>query len=357
MSDREKAGLRGPVAICVQEVDGGDGRKSSTTTEYSLDGKLLATRISQPDGSEWVTTNTYDTNGRLVNTVSGKLGEPGTEMRYDYDETGRLLTITNSTEPGNRTNFHYDEQGRKTTTQSFDPETLKRAQNSMYAGSPWEAAVGAGIGVPFGGNIATIYNGNGQPTEAQIRSSEGRIVSRVVRSYDAHGRIIEEKHIQENPAWLFADRFSAEERAQLNDKQLEAMNKATKLMLSGRSGTGISYIYDGQGRITKIHDRNSAFDHLTTITYNEHGDKGEERTTIAGNTTVPVGVPFSLDENGNLIPSNPAAKPTELPDWLSGEIRYVYQYDSYGNWTQQTVNHSSSPDKPSHVCHRKLTYY
>src|SRR5258708_28992636 len=127
-------------------------------------------------------TNIYDNNGRLVKTVSGKLGEPGTEMRYDYDETGRLLTTTNSPEPGNRTNFHYDEQGRKTAVQHFDTRTLQRAQSSISSASPWEGALGAGIGVPLGGNITTIYDANDQPTQAQIRAGQDRIVSRIIRT-------------------------------------------------------------------------------------------------------------------------------------------------------------------------------
>jgi hypothetical protein len=314
MSDREKVGLRGPVRTYVEETILPDGSKYSTTTEYSPDGKLLATRTSQPDGSEWVTTNTYDTNCRLVKTVSGKLGEPDTAMRSDYDETGRLLTITNNPEKGGSADFHYSEQGRRTTVQSFAPETLQRA-SSMYGG-PY-AAVRAGFGVPVGGKVTTIYDDKGQPTEAQIRNGEGRILSRVVRSYDAHGRIIEEKHIQENPAWLFAD---------MNDKQLEAMNTAMKSLLSGRNGTGISYAYDAQGRVTEIRKRNFAVDKVTTTSYTEHGDKSEERTTVTGK-------------------------------FGEKEVQHAYQYDSYGDWTQQTVNYNSSPDEPSYVCHRKLIYY
>jgi hypothetical protein len=44
-----------------------------------------------------------------------------------------------------------------------------------------------------------------------------------------------------------------------------------------------------------------------------------------------------MEDNGALVQSNPAAKPTELPDWLFGETKvgYAYQYDNYGNWTQQ----------------------
>jgi hypothetical protein len=63
-----------------------------------------------------------------------------------------------------------------------------------------------------------------------------------------------------------------------------------------------------------------------------------------------------MDENGKLIPSDPAAKPTKLPD-ISSEVQYAYQYDSYGNWTEQTSNERSRPNGPSMVRHRTITYY
>lgn len=49
---------------------------------------------------------------------------------------------------------------------------------------------------------------------------------------------------------------------------------------------------------------------------------------------------------------------TDLRD-LAGEneVRYEYEYDSCGHWTQQTENHSYGPDSPSNVRHRTLTYY
>jgi len=356
MSDREKAGLRGPVKTCLEETIYPTG-KYMNTMEYGTDGRVLTIRTTQEDGSEWVSTNLYDTNGHLVKTVSGKLGELGTEMRYDYDVTGRLLTTTNSSETGNRTSFHYDEQGRKTTIQRFDPKTLERAQNTASALSPWDTAE-SGIGIPIGGHITTIYDGNDQPTEAQIRDAEDHLVTRIVRTYDTNGRLVEEEPIQENPALLFADRFGAEGRPQPTAAQVEAMNTAMKSLLRGRSGTGTSYIYDEQGRITKIHDRNFVFDKVTIITYNEHGDKSEERTTIAGNSTVPVGVAFSVDENGTLVPDKRVTEPKGSPDLTSeNEVRYAYQYDSYGNWTQQTANERARPNEPSIVRHRTIAYY
>src|SRR5437899_1186642 len=78
MTDREEAGLRGSVRICVEETTYPTG-KSLTTTEYGPDGRLLTTRASNSDGSECFTTKTYEADGRLVKTSSAKSGEPATE--------------------------------------------------------------------------------------------------------------------------------------------------------------------------------------------------------------------------------------------------------------------------------------
>jgi YD repeat-containing protein len=156
VSDRAKAELRGPVKTCIIETTGPPGgAEYSTTTEYGSEGRLLATRNTNSDGSEWVTTQTYDADGRLTKTIWGKVGEPGDESLYAYDEKGRLLTITSYPEKSGRIDCQYDEQGRKTSIQSFDPETLERAQKTAFGGgiNLWDAAAGFGVGVPIGGNI------------------------------------------------------------------------------------------------------------------------------------------------------------------------------------------------------------
>lgn len=126
-------------------------------------------------------------------------------------------------------------------------------------------------------------------------------------------------------------------------------------MLNGKAPAGTSYTYDAQNRITKIRDRNYVFERVTTISYNDQFDKAEERTTITGNFAMTAGS-FTIDENGNLIPG---AEPAELPDDLAGQsdVRYAYQYDSFANWTEQTVTHHSESNEYSDVRRRKLTYY
>ena len=357
VSDRQKAGLRGPARTCIEEYNLPDGGKYSTASEYCPDGRLLTTRVGNPDGSEWLTTYTYHADGRLAKVVSGKPGEPGSQTVYAYNEAGRLLAITKNGGVGGRTDFHYNEQGRKTSIQYFDVSVLQPAQNSVFSGSPWDAAVGAGIGVPIGGNITTIYRKNDQPTEAQIRDAAGRLLSRFVRKYDANGLLVEEEPLQENPALFFAERFAAEGKPQLTPTQLEAMNTAMKSLLRGRSGTGTSYIYDEQGRTSKIHDRDFVFDKITIIIYNDLGDKAEERTTFTENGVIPTGVPHSIDEHGALVPSDPAIEPPASPLPEQSEVHYAYQYDSHGNWTQQTANDISSGVASSSVRNRKLTYY
>jgi hypothetical protein len=166
---------------------------------------------------------------------------------------------------------------------------------------------------------------------------------------------VAENQIQENPALLMVERFSAEQGVELNDKQLAAMNKAMKSMLSGRNGTGKSFTYDLQGRVTEVRDRNFAVDTVTTTSYNEHGDKSEERMTLTGNIAITGG---SIDENGTLIPDERVSNAPSVPEPPKQDvIEYRYEYDQYGNWTEQTVVHRSELNENSSVRHRTLTYY
>jgi len=345
MTDREEAGLRGPVKTCVKEASY-PARKSLTTAEYGLDGRLLTTRTSNPvGGSEWVTTKSYDADGRLVKTSLGKSGEPATESLYTYDytydERGRLKEITNADGKGNRTSYRYDQQGRKTEVKTFGHEVLERKREADLEGaivvgmSLWDAAQSGAL---EGGSVTTLYDDRDLPIELQILSSEGRVVSRFIRTYDANGRIMEENQIQENP---------------------EAMNKAMKAMMSGKNGTRKSFTYDSQGRVTEMRDRNSASDSVTTTSYNEHGDKSEEHMTTTGNLAFPDA--YTINEDCTLIPD--FYPPPPVPErTLLIITEYRYEYDQYGNWTERTVVYRqevnpSESGEYSIVYRRTLTYF
>ena len=361
MSDREKAGLHGPVRTCLEEAILPNNGKHLTTWEYSPDGKILifTARIGNSDGTEWITTQTYDATGRLTKTISGNSREPGVESVYIYDGAGRLVSITNSPHDGDRIDFHFDEQGHKTATQSFGLKTLERARTTAYAVSAWDAA-GAGAGVPLGGSIVSIYDGHDEPAEARVLDSAGQTLTRFVRTFDANGRVVEVNQERENPGLMFAGMFSDEERARLDDKGMEALNKGAKAMLSGLRGSGSSYWYDAHGRLVESRERNFVFEKITTILYNAQGDKSEERTAITNNSSFPAaGVSISIDENGGVVFEPSQAGESSSAGFPSGDSKllYSYQYDSYGNWVEQTVIHDSRPDEPLSVNRRKLTYY
>jgi len=65
---------------------------------------------------------------------------------------------------------------------------------------------------------------------------------------------------------------------------------------------------------------------------------------------------YSVTEAGTIVPVGeppPAQAPTIY------ETQYTYQYDGYGNWTEQTTVTRFSPDAdwgPMSILHRKLTY-
>jgi hypothetical protein len=73
MSDREKAGLHGPVRTCAAETILPDGKSYLATTEYSSDGRLITFRTTNSDGTEWIVTTTYDVDGRLTKTIENWL--------------------------------------------------------------------------------------------------------------------------------------------------------------------------------------------------------------------------------------------------------------------------------------------
>jgi hypothetical protein len=331
MSDRETAGLRGRVKVCVEESVYTPGRKFSTTTEFSLEGKLLTVRHDYGDGSESVFT-------------------------HSYDGAGRSLSIAND-QNSDRTDFRYDEHGSMTRILSFDPKTIERYRNGATTASAWDSALD-GFGVPMGGTVTILHDQNSRPIEAQVRGANGDLVTRIVRSYNAEGRVSEERPTLENASALFLERMSPEERNQVSPTQVKAMNKAMATMSRGQREGGKVYSYDAQGRVTQLRETNFVFEKTTTILYNDQGDAVEVNTTFADNTAVPAGVSFSVDEEGNLTPSTvPDAKPERLPLPPPEEVHYSYQYDSYGNWTQQTTTRGPGSGTPAGACQRTLIYY
>jgi YD repeat-containing protein len=344
MSDREQRGLRGPVKVCSEEStyparENSEGKStrqahSQYTTEYDIDGRILSTRIVSPDGSQWITRSEYDRSGRPVKTTSGAQSKVPNVTTYSYDQQGRLYNISADNQSETPITFRYDEHGRKIKIEVSRPEDYQA--DVAIAGSPF-AALDRAPNLPGGGTATTIYDDHDRPTEVQVHDALGELVNRGVRTYDALGRIVEEKQVLENLETIFPAEIRAKLGAELSvseaDLRRELRVKISNLM-AGQSGPySVSYSYDDRGQVT--HTSRRVFNRCDEIetTYNQHGDP-ESEITLGSNTS----------------PSSPS----------HSEVRNTYQYDEYDNWIRKAVSYRSSPDgefQPSTVITRTLTYY
>jgi hypothetical protein len=194
MSDLTQRGLRGTVKSCTETtthpaVTDADGKThqyhSEYTTEYDSNGRILVTRRRNSDGSHWVTRSDYDPTSRLLKTASGVEGGTITETTYSYDQQGRLLNITAGDKPDSPAVFRYDERGRKSKIEVSSPADYR--SNIAFGGSPFEAADRA-PNLPSGGSATTLYDDHDRATEVQVRDASGKLVSRVLRRYNAGHR-------------------------------------------------------------------------------------------------------------------------------------------------------------------------
>jgi hypothetical protein len=305
-SDRERAGLRGSVKTCSDFI--GTETESMSEQEYATDGRLLVWR------------------GRLI---IGRV-----KSVFSYDETGKLIRVASSGS-GVNDEFHYDEQGKKIRVRTVPPR-------------PSQAGMGMGVEIMFetteegeglsdGGSVTTRHNDYDQPIESLVRDAHGQLLTKIVHNYQ-NGRLVSEALTREAldlPKELL-EQTSGE---QLSEQQRREMRAQIKELLSqnGLDTIERSYVYDNEGRVSRVTMQTGNLRIETSTTYNEHGD---EAVTVR-------------NQSGSLGESPDSPKSAHIHSDRS-EVRYFYEYDSHGNWTEKT---DKEVDGSSSATHRKLTYY
>jgi len=83
------------------------------------------------------------------------------------------------------------------------------------------------------------------------------------------------------------------------------------------------------------------FDKITIVIYNDQGDKAEERTTFTENGVIPTGVPHSIDENGALVPSQPAVEPQASP--MPEHPKFIMRINTTATATGRNEPQMTSP--------------
>jgi len=347
---------RGPVKMCIAETEF-DGRKSVEITEYGPGGKWLSTR-HETDGRltydssspELVRTEVRDFQGRLIKSTDGKVGEALRETEYIYDDSDRLLTYIHY--GFSRTEYHYAADGSSISVQTFDPKTIEQYQHAVCEGEEWMSTY-CGGGVPMGGYVTTTYDKNQNPIELQVRSADGELVTRMVRSYDAEGQLMEEKLLQQNRAFVVLERLERMPPEQRPcPERMQALAKGMNVIDRGKLPLGTKYTYDDQGRLIQKRERSALDEQTTIIEYNKQGDRSRWRQTFKDNSVVPMGAKWCFDEDGNPVITDPGPEGNYRRTDI--DIRYAYQYDSYGNWTEKV---ESRNDELEFITRRTITYY
>ena len=338
ISDREKAGLRGPVRQCTEErtnpaVSGYPEMKFISTTEYDIEGKIAKITHINQDGSKWISSNSYDEQGRLVKTVSGKADAPADETIYHYDEKGRLNGYSGRGAMGSETTrFEYNEHSRKTRiVTSNEPAST----NGPYAANSFVYSIeGSDLYYPVsqGGMVKTVYDENDWPIETQVYSAGGEMMQRLVRRYDAAGRPTETRVILGDITGL----LPAEMKAQLMNEPgatQEMQRQLAELLGAQNEMVKTSYVYDPEGRLIEKRDQ-LGYNHetVTSFVYDGNGNKIKETSKTSGDANPP--------RSGHNAQNTTATADGSRQE---SEVTYTYKYDSYGNWTEQAMQSKSSP--------------
>jgi hypothetical protein len=318
LSDREWAGLRGPVKTCIDLIEG--GRIKSINTDFSPDGRLLRQR--QVGILDNVDVTEFYHGQRKKSAVKRVCARP--------DVTDQ---------------FHYDKQGRKTRvrTTSVNYSLMIAIYSALvnWRQSEWRMLHGADQFDYFirGGTVTTRYNENDQPIESLIHDANGELLAKINRNYK-NGRLISETLVimrlrETLPEFEFTRQMQEQFPAntlrlaglpEIDNEQARAflgeLQAERTFLLSHPVET--SYTYDADDRVIRRLSQMGDFKEEESKTFNEQGD-------LDWTLMIQNGIKRS-------------------------EFRYLNQYDSHGNWTERTTINTDQPGNPN-TQRRTLAYY
>src|SRR5205809_2045502 len=180
MTDRESAGLRGPVAFCETESNQGQVQGES----FDSEGQRIELWYGSPRGdstSQWH----YDPNGHMI--TEKHTGFADQTRTYEYDNAGRLIRVRTHLPSGIRhvdESWLYHDDGSSTVTQYTDlrvprmevavcvDATLHHSQDTV--------------------RITIKRDPSGNPVQKLLYDIDMRIIREILFRYDEGGRLVEE---------------------------------------------------------------------------------------------------------------------------------------------------------------------
>jgi hypothetical protein len=202
-------------------------------------------------------------------------------------------------------------------------------------------AVVEGAQLGFGASGATtetaVYDATGFPRESLAYNMRHQLIARIEYSCDRMGRILEEKLQPGDVPVDIRDRFPEEMRVTVR-----------KLFNDYFMHGHATHKYDQAGnRVEMIRDSGLSGKVTRRRRFNEHGDQIlEQSESIVRH--------MDFDVQGSEIPESVKTHTQ------STIVRFEYEYDDHGNWTEQVQWTSAEPGQAefrSMLVKRTLTYF
>jgi YD repeat-containing protein len=199
--------------------------------------------------------------------------------------------------------------------------------------------------IPAGGQVKTFFNDTDQPVEWQVVDASGNLLNRLIRSYDAKGRVTEVSYPLENSPMSLPEEDRQQFLAEPGTEE-EFAKQLVKLLGAKKEFVRTTYAYDAKGRLAERRCCiGRSMEMVTTTTYNDHSDKLEESSTTFGDPNQPRN-----EGTGEFPATGPVTTSRQ------SQMRYSYKYDSYGNWTEQSASPTPSPEQVT-VVRRTIKYF
>lgn len=280
----------------TERVKGSDGVTVSLT-QYSYDaaGRLECTAVRMnpavygslpasactlgtagPNGADRITRTTYDAAGQVLQ-IRKSVGTPIeiADVTYSYTTNGKIREVVDAN--GNRAELRYDGHDRqsrwvfpsKTRPSAFNPATPATALSS--AGALNEADY-----------EEYSYDANGN--RLWLRKRDGR---RIAFTYDALNRVTV-KDVCATGGAACTGLAATHIRDVFYEYDLRGLQ--TKARFASLTGVGITYVYDGFGRLTSETQNTDGVTRTVSSQYNANG--------VRARTTYPDGQFFTYDVDG-----------------------------------------------------------
>ena len=186
------------------------------------------------------------------------------------------------------------------------------------------------------------YDAGELPTMGTFRDAGGRVVLCVTFTRDDAGRVLGEEARMGEPSFLVG--FAPDQ--ELPDEVRADVTASALVAFPDDVFSAVSQTYDDAGRLIERTERFGALsEERTTYEYDDHGEVAE--ATSAGWRQSP-----NSDQGDAVVQAK--------RDVSEHHVRYEYQHDSHGNWTERVLFSRSGLDAPfnrSQIERRVITYY